>query len=167
MKPSELNRRDFSKLTVAALGGMMAGSAIGCGGGEDNVETAPATGGGAGGGETTGTETTETETTVAAAEKHVCRGLNACKGLDKDHSNACAGQGACATAEHHVCATENACKGQGGCGETAGKNECRGQGGCSVPLHGGIWETVREQFTTAMKGLDKTVGEAPAAVEKD
>ncbi|HWL85660.1 MAG TPA: hypothetical protein VNO21_07650 [Polyangiaceae bacterium] len=38
-----------------------------------------------------------------AAEKHACKGQNACQG-----------QGGCKTAQHS-CAGQNACKGQGGC----------------------------------------------------
>lgn len=41
------------------------------------------------------------------AEKHVCKGRNACKG-----------QGGCGSGDH-------------GC---AGKNSCKGKGGCAVPM---------------------------------
>jgi hypothetical protein len=60
-------------------------------------------------------------------EKHVCKGMNACKG-----------QGGCATSAKHDCKGHNACKGLGGCktGDNgcAGKNSCKGKGGCAVPL---------------------------------
>lgn len=155
MKPSELNRRDFSKLTVAAFGGMLAGTAIGCGGGEESTP-APS------GSETGGTETPETGTEVAAAEKHVCRGLNACKGKGADGKNTCAGQGTCATAKAHTCHTHNECKGEGGCGETAGKNDCAGKGECAVPLMDGTWEKVRTAFEAERKAAGDPVGAAPA-----
>ncbi|QDT50894.1 hypothetical protein Pan258_49760 [Symmachiella dynata] len=157
MKPSELNRRDFSKFTVAAFGGMVAGTAMGCGGSE---ETAPS--GSQTGSQTSGTETPETGTEVAAAEKHVCRGLNTCKGKGADGKNDCAGQGTCATFESHDCSTLNACKNQGGCGETAGKNACEGKGGCSIPLMDGTWEKVRTAFEAERKAAGEPVGAAPA-----
>ncbi len=159
MNPSELNRRDFSKLTVAAFGGMLAGTAIGCGGGEEKESTPPATGGT---GSTEG-ETTDGGTDVAAAEKHVCRGLNACKGQGADGKNACAGQGTCATAKPHSCHTHNECKGQGGCGETAGKNECAGKGECAVPLMEDTWKKVRAEFEEKRKAAGEPVGAAPPA----
>ena len=157
MKPSELNRRDFSKFTVAAFGGMLAGTAIGCGGGEE--EAAPATGGS----ETSGTETPETGTTVAATDKHICRGLNDCKGKGADGKNACAGQGACATSNAHSCHAANECKGLGGCDGTAGQNDCKGKGGCGVPLNEDTWTKVRAAFEEKRKAAGEPVGAAPAA----
>ena len=110
------SRRDFHRLTLAAVGGLMAGLAQP---GQlvqaddqnkkgDNKSKKPA---------------------KPSKEIHVCRGLNSCKGqgIDWDFdgdgkldTNACAGQGACATAKHVSCNNENDCKGQGGCGSTAG-----------------------------------------------
>ena len=83
---------------------------------------------------------------VSSADKHACKGLNACKGQGgcATASNACAGknackgQGGCATADKHACKGMNACKGQGGCSTgdngCAGKNSCKGKGGCEVPV---------------------------------
>ncbi|QDU46555.1 hypothetical protein Mal52_50760 [Symmachiella dynata] len=157
MKPSELNRRDFSKFTVAAFGGMVAGTAIGCGGSEEAAPSGSQTGS-----QTSSTETPETGTEVAASEKHVCRGLNTCKGKGADGKNDCAGQGTCATAKAHTCHTQNACKNQGGCGETAGKNACEGKGECAVPLMDGTWEKVRTAFEAERKAAGEPVGAAPA-----
>jgi hypothetical protein len=83
----------------------------------------------------------------AAAEKHICKGHNTCKGLgscktdkhDCAGKNDCKGQGGCASAEaKHACKGQNACKGLGGCktekNDCAGKNDCKGQGGCKVPV---------------------------------
>jgi len=156
MKKTDLSRRDFSKLTMAALGGMVAGTAIGCGGGDEAEKTTPAD---------TGTPDEEAKTDVALLleEPHVCRGLNTCEGKGASGENACAGQGACATAEAHSCHAENTCKGQGGCGATAGINSCKETGDCGVPLKEDTWTKVRDAFEKAMAGKDKTVGEAPAA----
>ena len=78
----EMNRRDFSKMVLVAVGGIVAGGALaGCSGDGDKNET--------------------------ASDKHVCKGMNACKG-----------KGGCKT-------------GDAGCG---GKNSCKGKGGCAVPV---------------------------------
>jgi hypothetical protein len=80
------------------------------------------------------------------ADKHACKGMNACQGKGgcKTDANACAGKnacknkGGCATAAKHGCKGSNACKGQGGCKSgnngCAGKNDCSGKGGCAVPV---------------------------------
>ena len=67
---NDLSRRDFHRLTSAALGGLAAGTWLGC---------SPAT-----------------KQAEAATELHVCRGLNTCKSHGTDGKNACAGQGNCA-----------------------------------------------------------------------
>src|SRR5690606_2520208 len=76
MKRDELNRRDFNRLTTAALGGLVAGSVIGCGGepaAPPPVATKPA--------ETEEPPKGEGEaaTSPMLEGKHVCRGLNLCK----------------------------------------------------------------------------------------
>lgn len=154
MAPSEMNRRDFQKLAAAAMGGVLAGATVGCGDKGEKpeakkpVEEAP-------------------KEVAAVAEKHVCRGLNSCKGQGKDGKNACAGQGTCATAKAHSCHGENECKGQGACGDTPGFNECKGKGGCGVPIKSkSMWNHVREKFEERMKEAGKTVGTAPPAAEK-
>ena len=77
------------------------------------------------------------------AAKHVCKGMNECKGQGGGPKgvagkNECKGHGECATVAKHACKTHNECKGQGGCktGDNgcAGKNSCKGKGGCQVPL---------------------------------
>ncbi|MHC5019354.1 MAG: hypothetical protein ACYTGX_04440 [Planctomycetota bacterium] len=120
MAETNVNRRDFTKLMAAAVGGIMAGSALsGCAGGE--------TGGG-------------------GDAKNICAGKNSCKskgGCSSGNNgcagkNDCKGQGGCATTDHHSCKGENSCKGQGGCKSgnngCAGKNDCKGKGGCKVPM---------------------------------
>src|SRR3954470_11695259 len=109
MKSSDLSRRDFSKLTAAALGGVLAGSL---------ALTASAA----------------DEESPLLKEPHVCCGLNTCKGKNGGKDNDCAGTRHCATAKKHSCHGENDCKGQGGCGEHPGENTCKGKGTCSVPL---------------------------------
>ena len=108
MRESSLDRRRFNELTAAALGGLAAGAVAGCGGGDEG-----ASGKSAGDGKT-----------VAAADVHLCRGLNECKGKGKGGDNACRGQSACATAKEHSCGGQNECKGLGGCGGTEGANDC-------------------------------------------
>ncbi len=76
MSQSQFDRRQFNKLSSAALGGLLAGSVAGC---------TPQGGQPMGGG-----------SVAAAAEFHLCRGLNVCKGKGLDGKNDCAGQGSCA-----------------------------------------------------------------------
>ena len=133
-----LSRRDFHKLTSAALGGMMAGAVVGCSSGDNQAK-------------------------AAEVDRHACRGLNDCKSQGADKQNACAGQGTCATAEKHACANQNACKHQGGCGETPGFNDCKTKGGCEVPLTGDMWTKARATFEDRQKKAGKQAGPAPAA----
>src|SRR5437773_1300248 len=107
-RPRSLTRREFHLLTSASLGGLMGGALVVAHSGC---------------------------TPAAAADLHVCRGLNQCRS-DK---NACAGQGSCATYAAHVCSAKNDCQGQGGCGAAPGENKCRGKGGCAVPLADHAW----------------------------
>ena len=134
-----LSRRDFHKLTSAALGGLAAGSILGCSSGAKEAK-------------------------AAATDLHACRGLNACKEKGADGKNACAGQGTCATV-HHSCAGKNDCKGQGGCGDTPGANDCKTKGGCEVPMAGDMWSRARAKFEERMKQENKQIGAAPAAKE--
>jgi len=132
-----LNRRDFGKLTLAAFGGVLAGSLAG--------------------------ERLLAEEKKAPAadfplkDPHVCCGLNTCKGHGKGASNECAGMGSCATVEAHGCAGTNACKGQG----PTGDNACKGQGSCGVPTRGEDWKKARANFEAAMKKAGKKFGAAP------
>ena len=136
-----LSRRDFGKLTVAAFGGILLGSTLVGRADEPEGKDAPATG-----------------------EKHICRGLNTCKGQGKGGRNSCAGMGNCATVDAHSCKSENACKGQGGCGEHPGENSCKSQGGCEVPMTmQKEWKQARKAFEARMKRDGKTFGEAPKA----
>lgn len=155
MTDSDLKRRDFSKLTLAALGGLVSGTAIGCSGDADT--SAPPTSGD----HDASTPDHDAGDSQAVAA-HACRGLNDCKSADND----CRGQGSCATkAWHHGCAGQNECKGQGGCGETALKNECKGQGECAVPLMDNVWEPAREEMEAKWKAADQAFGAAPAKSE--
>ena len=145
MESPKLDRRTFNQLTAAAVGGIAAGTLAGCG--SDQPAAKPGAGTGA----------------TAAADVHVCRGLNDCKGKGKGGDNACRGQGACATAKAHACHTKNDCKGQGGCGGATGENECKGKGGCSVPLMEGAWDELRKKLETEWKEKKSDFGAAPAA----
>jgi hypothetical protein len=144
MAQRQLDRRDFNKLSAAALGGLAAGAMLGCGKGAPDGKAS-------GGGET-----------VAKVEVHLCRGLNECKGQGKDGKNSCRGQGMCATAKDHTCSGQNDCKGLGGCGEKVGSNDCKGQGGCQVPLMEGVWDELRKKKEAGWTEKKLESGAAPA-----
>lgn len=153
MNKNRLNRRDFSLLAMAAMGGIAAGC---------QPEGGPTKGG--------ATNSPSGEVSQAGVkEAHLCRGLNTCKGLGGGASagkNSCAGQGDCATVEHHSCGGQNTCKGLGGCGADAGKNDCKGKGGCAVPLMEGAWTQVRASLEEKMKAEKKEIGPAPPKKKK-
>ena len=146
MSESDLNRRDFQRLTVAALGGMLAGAATAHA--KDEVPKK------------------DKNKNPLLGEPHICRGLNVCKGLGADKKNACAGQGVCATAKEHTCHYKNECRGQGGCGEHPGENSCKAKGECAVPLMDDTWEKARARFEELMKEEKKKVGKAPPKKKK-
>jgi hypothetical protein len=152
------SRRDFHRLTLAAVGGLMAGLAQPGQPAQADEQNQKG-------------NKKPKKTVKEKKEIHVCRGLNSCKGqgadwdLDGDGKldvNACAGQGACATAKHVSCNGENDCKGQGGCGNIAGANECKGQGKCHVPLTNDAWKKARARFEARMKKENKAYGDPPA-----
>ncbi len=148
----DLSRRRFHEITVAAFGGLFAGSLTGCEKApKPKVETA----------EEAKEAAAAAEEAAKKADLHLCRGLNTCKGKGKGGNNDCAGTGACATFASHECAGENACKVQGGCGEKPGLNECKGKGSCAVPLMDHAWDKVRKQLEEKMKAAGKDVGKAP------
>ncbi|MDB5387736.1 MAG: hypothetical protein JWM11_3382 [Planctomycetaceae bacterium] len=168
MSLSDLNRRDFHRLSMAAMGGLIAGAAAGCqneqpaksadAGKSKDASTAKS--------EPSKAEPAKTEVAAAIPEKHTCRGLNTCKGLGGGTTagkNACAGQGECATVAEHTCGDLNDCKGMGGCGKNPGENECKGKGGCHVPLMDSAWKKIRARFEDKMKADKKPFGEAPPA----
>ena len=140
---ANLSRRDFSKLTAAAFGGVLLGSTLAASAADDKAA--------------------KHDPELLLQEKHVCRGLNTCKGKGKGKDNSCAGMGNCAAVEAHGCNGDNACKGQGGCGEFAGQNSCKGQGSCEVPLKEKTWKAARKAFEAQMKKSGKTFGAAPKA----
>lgn len=160
MERSDVDRRHFNRLAMAALSGMVAGTVSGCspGGGAGPAADSDAAKPDASDAET---EMAKADPNLMLEEPHVCRGLNTCKGKGKGGDNACAGQGACASVEPHSCHGQNACKGQGGCGSNPGQNACKGNGGCSVPLHEGAWEKARADFEKLMKEKGKEIGAAP------
>ena len=138
MNDSQMNRRDFQRLTAAAFGGVIAGGSM--------LRSALA----------------DDAPKSLLEEPHVCRGLNTCKGKGAGAKNDCAGQGDCASVAKHDCKGQNDCKGQGGCGAKPGENACKGQGGCGVPMTGKMWSTARKNYEAAMKKAGKKFGKAPA-----
>ena len=147
MSRFDLSRRDFYKLTFAALGGAIAGCS--------SQEPAPAVAE-----ESVATPPPEQESALLQ-EPHVCCGLNTCKGQGAGGDNDCAGVGSCATAEHHSCKGQNACTGQAGCGEYPGENACKGQGECAVPLSAETWKKARANFESAMGKAGRAFSPAP------
>jgi hypothetical protein len=144
-----LNRRDFHRLTVAALGGVVAGTVAGC---SEEKKPAPAPGTGAPSAARTEPAKPAGDEVAVAGEPHACSGLNACKGQGAGGKNDCAGQGDCATkAWYHSCSGQNDCKGQGGCGSEATQNDCKGQGKCNIPLMKSAWESARKHFEETME----------------
>ena len=138
-----LNRRDFGKLTLAAFGGVLAGSLA------------------------TGRlmADTKTEANKETTDAHICCGLNSCKGTGASGKNDCAGQGSCATVQAHGCSGMNSCKGLGGVDDPA-SNSCKGKGGCNVPLSGKGWAKARAGFEASMTKAGKKFGVAPASCGK-
>ena len=152
MSDSTFDRRDLNRLAVAALGGLLAGVAVGCGG-------SPAT-------KSTGDKDKDgADLPRLLQDPHVCRGINTCKSKGKKGTtNDCAGQAHCATVKSHDCNGMNDCKGQGGCGENPGENECKGKGGCAVPLDAKkTWPKARKRFEELMTKANKKFGTAPAS----
>lgn len=142
MTERKLDRREFEKLTAAALGGLAAGSLLGCSP-QANPPAQPAA-------------------SDVSGDKHLCRGLNECKGQGQGGKNECRGQGACATVVSHACGGQNTCKGLGGCGDTAGANACKGQGGCHVPLMDSAWDKLRKKKETEWGAKKQDFSAAPA-----
>ncbi len=158
MDRQPIDRRDFQKWTLAAFAGFAAGGTLGCSG--ESKPPATTTTIPPAGPTEIGLLTPQEELLVD--DKHVCRGLNTCKGLGRSKENECAGQGTCASVADHGCGGAHECKGQAGCGELPGQNACKAEGGCHVPLMDEVWDKARSAFETAMKKKGKTVGAAPA-----
>ncbi len=169
MDHQDLNRRDFHRLTMAAVGGVLAGTVAGCSG-DDKPAAAPSKAQLAAVPEKKTAAKTDAggdEVAKVEGEPHACSGLNACKNQGASGKNDCAGQGDCATkAWHHSCSGANDCKGQGGCGDTATINECKQKGGCHVPLMAGAWKTARKHFEEKMKEDGKEIGEGAPPQKK-
>jgi len=167
MSSQEVDRREFHKLTLAALGGAISGAATisisGCNPpAGSNSKSTPA----AGDAKPAAVTLTAAAEALILDEPHTCRGLNSCKGNGRSKDNECAGQGSCASIADASCGGSNDCKGQGGCGANPGMNDCKGQGGCHIPLMDSAWETARIAFETAMTKNEKKYGKAPAKAKK-
>jgi hypothetical protein len=152
-----MNRRDWNRLAVATLGGLLTGVLAGCGG-----DKTPAK-------DKEGDKGNKDKDASAAAtprllqDPHVCRGINTCKNKGKPGTmNECAGQASCATVPAHDCQGMNECKGQGGCGNNPGENACKEKGGCAVPLSDKTWPKARKRFEELMTKAGKKFGDAPA-----
>lgn len=148
MSNDTLGRRDFHRLTMAALGGVAAGVATGGGNSTAFAQEEKK-------------ESKLPDPGLLLAEPHACKGLSTCRTHGAGGDNACAGQGKCASVEAHTCKGMNACKGQGGCGGYPGQNACKGSGSCAVPLSKETWALARKQFEEVMKASGKEIGAAP------
>jgi hypothetical protein len=128
-----------------------------------------------------GAERTPAAKLQKAVELHVCMGLNACEGHDRDGNIKLGpGEGQCATALH-VCHGANECRGQGGCGYTGpdaelakpGEQACRQNGSCASPINvsrvfaGGplkgksVWKLARQLFEARMYAAGIAFGSSP------
>ena len=113
-----INRRNFNKLMLASVAGIMSGLQM----------------------------TVSPDVRAEGSDKHACKGMNSCQaqgGCSTGDSgcagkNSCKGHGGCETVAKHSCKGQNECKGQGGCSPgdngCAGKNSCKGNGGCAIPV---------------------------------
>jgi hypothetical protein len=137
------NRREFTKLAAAALGGLVAGL-----GAVRAADEKP--------------KMKDPKKPLLLQEPHICRGLNpTCKGEVKGKKNDCAGMAHGPTVKEHKCKGMNDCAGEGGCGENPGENKCKAMGECAVPLSDKAWAKARKNFEAAMKKADKKFGDAP------
>jgi len=143
MSDSNVSRRGFHQLALAAAGGLVAGVGVS----SESVHAAEGA-------------KLKVDPSLLMSGPNTCKGLNTCKGKGKgDH--ACAGQSSCAEVSKHACAGHNECKGTGGCGGYPGQNTCKGKGHCAVPLSKDSWKLARKQFEQLMKDAGKKVGPAP------
>jgi hypothetical protein len=144
MQLPNLNRRQFTQLTAAALGGLLAGTSV-----LRAADDKP--------------KMKDPKKPLLLQEPHICRGLNpTCKGETAGKKNDCAGQAYGATVKEHKCKGMNECAGEGGCGENPGENKCKGMGDCAVPIkEDKTWAKARKNFEAAMKKADKKFGDAP------
>ncbi len=148
MELSGLNRRDFHKLTAAALGGLVAGASVLRATADEPKMKDP-------------------KKPLLLQEPHICRGLNpTCKGEVGGKKNDCAGQAHGPTVKEHACKGHNDCAGEGGCGEKPGENKCKGMGECAVPLKDKAWKQARKNFEAAMRKAGKSFGDAPGKEAK-
>lgn len=113
-------------------------------------------------------------------ELHVCMGLNACKGHDKNATAPMAGMGECATLQHS-CHENNNCRNQGACGYAGdeveqmnpGNQSCYQHGSCGSPINvsrvssmgpnkgKSVWKLARQIFETRMYDAGVPFGPAP------
>src|SRR5947209_13066112 len=145
MERSDMNRRDFHKLAVAALGGVVAGAGLARADDKKDDKV----------------KAKDPNKPLLLQEPHVCRGLNTCKGKGKGGKNDCAGEGACSTAKAHTCGGDNDCRGLGGCGDKPAENDCKGKGDCHVPLMDKAWDKARKRFEAEMTRAKMKYGPAP------
>lgn len=163
MPQGALTRRDFHRLSMAALAGTVAGCA------RENQDAGDP-GRSAAASESQQPAASETAAAVGTpkliggevAGVHACRGLNQCRNLGASKQNECAGQGFCATTGPHTCHYKNDCKYLGGCGNTPASNDCKGKGECAVPIvNEETWKKARAAFEKRMAAQGKNVGPPP------
>lgn len=157
---SEIDRRLFHQLTVAAFMGAVAGTADDAAAQARKQKDKPADRG-----------------NPMLLEPNICRGLNICKGKGRGDGlggpNKCVGMSVCATAPAHICNGKNECRGLGACdvGDPAryqigypGENTCKTKGACGVPIpqeKDHIWQQARRRFEALLKDAGGNAGPAP------
>ncbi len=126
----DIKRRNFNKLMLASVAGIMSGLQISTASAEATLLT----------------DKVDSKLLLAGGG-NACKGMNECKGKGGCKTgdagcagkNSCKAKGGCATVSKHSCKGQNECKAQGGCktGDNgcAGKNSCKAKGGCEVPVN--------------------------------
>ena len=107
MNGTTLNRRDVTRLALAALGGLVTGALVGCGGnptteGKTPADTGKGTAQGTGSGE---------KLSRLLEDPHVCRGINTCKNKGKKGTaNECAAACGKFPDDTHMAACATSCR---------------------------------------------------------
>ena len=143
MDGSQMNRRDFQRLTAAALGGVIGGS----------MHAPPRRCGRRHGEVAAGRTPRLSRAEHLQGEKRLRRDQRQERHVP---AKAAAPRPRSTTAKARIPA-----KGQGGCGEHPGENTCKAKGSCEVPLKDKAWDKARANFEAAMKKAGKKFGPAP------
>jgi hypothetical protein len=103
---------------------------------------------------------------AVGVEKHVCRGLNACKDQGAKGGERLCGAGGRARRSSLIPAADKTnAKGRVGVEKWGLRTTAKEKGGCHVPLMDDAWDKARKIFEAKMKKSGKEFGAAPAEVK--